>query len=213
MRASPNPKSAVVCPVLLATECRYCKKLGHTKSACPVLLEQSKPTKKIQSVPPQPVVKTPAPAKIANRFAALADLSDEEEEEEQFPSLPTVQKSTTCRVAMSIYPTVQSDISYSHIAAKSSLKVTVSAQTLPRHCESVKRVEFSDWDTIQPVYISQPVSVCGRETDVNDDKLDSSAFIPLQIKQIKTRAWDDDESDDEPEAVTCAGVEDDDEDW
>jgi hypothetical protein len=35
LRESPEPTAKVVCPVLLATECRYCKELGHTVSGCP----------------------------------------------------------------------------------------------------------------------------------------------------------------------------------
>lgn len=35
LRESPEPNSKVVCPVLLATECRYCKEYGHTVSGCP----------------------------------------------------------------------------------------------------------------------------------------------------------------------------------
>jgi len=35
LRESPEPNSPVVCPVLLATECRYCHKVGHTVGSCP----------------------------------------------------------------------------------------------------------------------------------------------------------------------------------
>lgn len=35
LRESPEPNSPVVCPVLLATECRYCHAVGHTVSSCP----------------------------------------------------------------------------------------------------------------------------------------------------------------------------------
>lgn len=36
LRATSNPQSRVTCPRLLATECRYCKEMGHTLSYCPV---------------------------------------------------------------------------------------------------------------------------------------------------------------------------------
>ena len=42
LRASSDPKSAVVCPELLATICRYCLKNGHTVGACPVLAEKKR---------------------------------------------------------------------------------------------------------------------------------------------------------------------------
>lgn len=37
VRENRDPNSRVVCPILLATECRYCKGIGHTKSHCPIL--------------------------------------------------------------------------------------------------------------------------------------------------------------------------------
>jgi hypothetical protein len=35
LRASIDPNSPITCPVLLATECRYCRQMGHTTSRCP----------------------------------------------------------------------------------------------------------------------------------------------------------------------------------
>jgi len=40
IRSTPDPKSPVVCPELLSTECRYCFKTGHTTGKCPVLAER-----------------------------------------------------------------------------------------------------------------------------------------------------------------------------
>lgn len=37
VRENRDPNSRVVCPVLLATVCRYCKATGHTKNHCPIL--------------------------------------------------------------------------------------------------------------------------------------------------------------------------------
>lgn len=36
IRKTADPNSDIVCPVLLATECRYCHGLGHTLSRCPI---------------------------------------------------------------------------------------------------------------------------------------------------------------------------------
>ena len=36
VRRTTDPNSEVICPTLLATECRYCHGLGHTLSRCPV---------------------------------------------------------------------------------------------------------------------------------------------------------------------------------
>jgi hypothetical protein len=40
VRESSDTNSKIVCPELLATECPYCYKTGHTKSRCPILLAQ-----------------------------------------------------------------------------------------------------------------------------------------------------------------------------
>ena len=42
LRETPSPDSKLVCPVLLATECRYCGGIGHTISKCPIVEENKK---------------------------------------------------------------------------------------------------------------------------------------------------------------------------
>ena len=84
-----NGKTKITCPILAATECRYCYELGHTTKFCPILEENNKRSKKEKSVSiqahkyeqraasrtvPEPVVER----KYAGAFAALGDDSDEE---------------------------------------------------------------------------------------------------------------------------------------
>lgn len=40
VKDSPGPDGRVVCPVLLAQECRYCKEKGHTPTHCPKLADK-----------------------------------------------------------------------------------------------------------------------------------------------------------------------------
>ena len=40
LKDRPGPNGNVICPTLLATECRYCHEHGHFKSHCPVLEER-----------------------------------------------------------------------------------------------------------------------------------------------------------------------------
>ena len=42
LRESSSPDSAIVCPVLLKTECRYCHQLGHNISKCQRLADSKK---------------------------------------------------------------------------------------------------------------------------------------------------------------------------
>jgi|LakMenE18May11ns_1017448.scaffolds.fasta_scaffold9867302_2 hypothetical protein len=84
-----NGNTKVTCPILAATECRYCYNLGHTTKFCPILEENNKRSKKEKSVAIQahkseqraasrtvsePVVER----KYLGTFAALGDDSDEE---------------------------------------------------------------------------------------------------------------------------------------
>lgn len=84
-----NGKTKITCPILAATECRYCYELGHTTKFCPVLEENAKRSKKEKSVSiqyqkaeqrafsrpiPEPVVEK----KYGGAFAAFGDESDEE---------------------------------------------------------------------------------------------------------------------------------------
>ena len=88
-RPDMNGKTKVTCPILAATECRYCYELGHTTKFCPVLEENAKRSKKEKSVSiqyqkaeqraysrpiPEPVVEK----KYSGAFAALGDDSEEE---------------------------------------------------------------------------------------------------------------------------------------
>ena len=48
-RESRDPNSNVTCPLLLALECRYCYKNGHTVKYCPVIKEKEKQNKRDES--------------------------------------------------------------------------------------------------------------------------------------------------------------------
>ena len=81
-------KTDTTCPTLLALECRYCYKSGHTVKFCPVLEENKKMDaqrarerarpQQEQRQEQQQVVQKPK-----NAFAALADDSDDEQQEVQ----------------------------------------------------------------------------------------------------------------------------------
>jgi hypothetical protein len=99
-------KTNVICPTLLATECRYCYKLGHTTKFCPVIEATKKSEERAanrkQTEEKKPLPKAKAPTSV---FAALADDSDSDEEKvvkvsnklinqvkEEFPSLGSAVK-------------------------------------------------------------------------------------------------------------------------
>ena len=77
-RETPDPNSRVVCPTLLALDCRYCFNKGHTVKYCPVLKQKAKvpepsQPKKIKVTPNTKGKSTPS-----NAFACLDSDSEEE---------------------------------------------------------------------------------------------------------------------------------------
>lgn len=77
----PGKKGVVVCPTLLALECRYCKKTGHTVSRCNMITESRKlqfakkrAERQQQQQQQQNAVEQKPPA---NRFSALENNEEE----------------------------------------------------------------------------------------------------------------------------------------
>jgi hypothetical protein len=125
-----NGNTKVTCPVLAATECRYCYKMGHTTKFCPVIEENNKRAKKEKSMSIQAhkyeqrsaakMVSAPmVEKKYGGAFAAFGDESDDEKPEtkqvvveavDEFPALvglktaPQVAKSAVSWAAMAEKP-------------------------------------------------------------------------------------------------------------
>jgi hypothetical protein len=102
------------------------------------------------------------------------DEADEAEQERAFPALPTM------RAALSLVkPTPTSTISYSDMAAKEPVvkmraRMTIHNISVPKEDPSVQTPSEPPRKTVQ--------------------------FAPIQINEIRKRAWDE-ESDDEEEEV------------
>ena len=81
LRETPTPDSKLVCPVLLATECRFCGEYGHTVSKCPAAAAENKHYAKQEldraKLAAEAKVAKPA-KKIVNRFSVLGSDSDDE---------------------------------------------------------------------------------------------------------------------------------------
>ena len=80
VRSSPDPKSQVLCPTLLALECRYCSQTGHTVKYCALLKKNNKDNEREQrrvfNTTPATITTTTT-QKNNNKFALLDD--DDEE--------------------------------------------------------------------------------------------------------------------------------------
>ena len=83
VRKTTDPNSELLCPVLKATECRYCHQMGHTISRCSVREQNNsrrRPDVAPQQAPVQVAQQQQAPVvkKSNNKYAAFEE--DDEEE-------------------------------------------------------------------------------------------------------------------------------------
>jgi hypothetical protein len=103
VKSEPGPKGKVVCPTLLAQECRYCFNQGHTAGYCPVIaankaaeekaLKQAAKRAYMEEQEAEKAKPKPKQAKkITNSFAAaFCSDSDSEEEKRVFTIKPMVK--------------------------------------------------------------------------------------------------------------------------
>ena len=83
LRESKDPNSRITCPTLLAIECRYCFKKGHTVSKCAKLLkEKNGEQKKVPSAPIKKAWSGNTRVMEVNHFDLLSDFGDSDVEEE-----------------------------------------------------------------------------------------------------------------------------------
>jgi hypothetical protein len=95
VRRTTDPKSEVLCPVLLGTECRYCHAFGHTLTRCPVRERNNANRQEPMNRRPEPVRQEPVkqePVKqVTNKnLFALLEENDEEDDKviiDHFPAL------------------------------------------------------------------------------------------------------------------------------
>lgn len=141
IRKTTDPNSAITCPILLATECRYCHQMGHTISRCTLREQnnrardapaqaprqvQASSTRPVQASSTRPVAVAVSTTRQSNsRFAALDD--DEEE---------TVS-STTVPASLTIAPAPLS------APQPVNLFPSLSAKVAPIASNSVARVSYS----------------------------------------------------------------------
>jgi hypothetical protein len=87
VRSEPGTKGKVVCPLLLAIECNYCKEKGHTVKFCMIIASKKKNTFKMENRKNHEIKESKREEKRGkvsvnkNIFARLVDESSDEEDE------------------------------------------------------------------------------------------------------------------------------------
>ena len=81
VRSGPGMNCPVVCPTLLATECKYCHKVGHTVKYCDVLKNNEKHRRRERFASRVPTAKTALKDKNSSSMFDVLHDSDSEEED------------------------------------------------------------------------------------------------------------------------------------
>ena len=96
VKSTPGIQGIVVCPTLLAIECKYCHKTGHTVKYCNVLKENGKYKRRVSFVRDD-IVKVEKKKKVipSNSFDTLFDSDSDDEVEVCVLSQPTSTSTPT----------------------------------------------------------------------------------------------------------------------
>jgi hypothetical protein len=153
-----NGNTKVTCPVLAATECRYCYKMGHTTKFCPVIEENTKKAKKEKSMAIQahkyeqrtaakmvsaPVVEK----KYGGAFAAFGDESDDEQPETKQVVAPVVDEFPALFGSKNEVASVAKAVSWAAVAEKPAAPVLKPIVKVTPQIVTKKWADYSESDT------------------------------------------------------------------
>jgi len=188
-----NGKSIVTCPVLNATECRYCSQLGHTTKFCPVFEKNEKRNKKdnytavqYQKAEQRISATSAAPTVENNYRGAFAALDCEADETQVKKDVPLMEKKDYFPALVSKQTAAPATGVWASIAAKPPLP-----QIKPEVKQEVKPVGKPE---LKPYF--KPDSKPYLKQEV---KQEVSDFLKQQIKKASAAKCWADESDTEDE--------------
>ncbi len=191
----PGKGGRVVCPTILANDCRYCHKKGHAKSHCPVLKAKNSRNRlsgrnhfrrRVQPTPqnlngwvmtagrqqrPRPVASTKPKAISYNAFAAL--VQDDDESTTRRVALPKVVKPAEVKGTWAKKP----DLSEKAVAEKLAAKKQENAEAEPCH-EDVYDARVSLNRAAYEVFNQSPVpSYIGSWADAVDSEEEEEILL------------------------------------
>jgi len=196
-------KTTVVCPTLLATECRYCYNFGHTTKFCPVITANKKAEERAlrqadirQAQEKKPATKAKAPSSI---FAAFAD-SDSEEETKVSTKVSTKVKEEFPALSGAAAQAKPAQMSgWAAVAAKSAAQYENEKYEQELIAKSIKRMTPL---TMKTVVVPQVQAAKKSWADWSDSEDEEEEPVPVPPKRILTAAeldWaaQDSESDED----------------
>jgi hypothetical protein len=192
-RESKDPNSKVCCPTLLALECRYCFKSGHTIKYCKILKDNQKNKKKWEEeaknkkdVIEKSINNTTEKKILSNKFAYLEDEDSENELEEHISNNNNIvedfpQLSSVSNANISIVSSTPSGINYATALTNKSampLPASIPVRMPPLNkkkvsiCEmnwaamesdSEEEDDYDNYDAIQDCYNNYDNKECYQE--------------------------------------------------
>jgi hypothetical protein len=236
VKSEPGPNGKVVCPTLLAQECRFCFEAGHTAGYCPVIAANKKAEEKALRLAArrEAVEKTPAPKpvvakKAANAFAALdSDTDSDEPVSKKVNTKPTINSTKIVSAKPAAKPAAKEEfpalpskpkaaaavttmVGYASVAAKMPEQYAIEKYEQQLIANSMKR-------QMPPI---QKTQVAQQAYD-SDDSWEAAAAAtapravatrpPMKASEMNWAAYDT-ESDDEEYCHHQHCVDDDDEEW
>jgi hypothetical protein len=206
LRASPDPKSAVVCPELLATNCRYCFKNGHTVGACPVLAEKKREEERFEKQKErearlkQQSIEQKKQAEVKKQqnkgsFAALFDESSDDEEMTLKVSSKVSKKPTNISSKIETFeekfpalPTKSASVAaapklmnYAGMAAKSKSEYENEQYLKSKMMKRVEMPVLKRSERVNEAIVPGPVADFWADWSENDDE------VEYAINQITAR--------------------------
>ncbi len=181
IRKTPDPKSQVTCPTLLALECRYCFQHGHTVKYCTVLKQQDKEDHKNKRVilNTQPQTQTQPQTKNSNKFAVFEDEDDLEQ-------LQQLEQQQICEQRILQFPTLATNTlnTLNTLPTQSQQFPTLSTKTTIN--TTINTTTTNKWAAMASVAANKPIPIIKQHA-------------PIITKQepINTKWADDDDDEDD----------------
>ena len=180
VKSKTGPDGIVVCPTLLAQECRYCHESGHTPSFCKKLVRYNREREKKDQQPKRiDVAKKPLTqvAKFGGGFAALGSDSDSDESPcnpvtalARCVSTTPAAGSYASVVAISTTPAAGS---YASVVAKSKMQFELEQERL----QMVVALEKSERFMPKKVKVPNVSVLCMNWADVESDSSDDEEDV------------------------------------
>ncbi len=191
-RETPDPNSKVVCPTLLALQCRFCSKNGHTVKYCPSLKEKEKTAKKAERTVSYINHSIKAEQKTKkgsnNSFLCLDCDSDEEQKvskpqpkvvlKENFPQLCATSKCAPVVTTRNYASALAMPAAVPEAKVVPVVKaVEPKAVTFSDYMDTATVATASDsWATRKPKYASQMNWAAMEDDDDDDEEEDDDSW-------------------------------------